>query len=97
MATMTVGSVLAWLLFAVNGGVGQRGVIHNPVRVHLLLQRMTLPRYMIVHPIFVKTTLQPVLHRVRTDKCMLSPFESWAMMGLLVGHMLVMGAAVVRK
>jgi hypothetical protein len=25
------------------------------------------------------------------------PFESWAMMGLLAGHILVMGAVVMRK
>jgi hypothetical protein len=64
LAAMTVGSKLAWLLFADDGGVGQRGIIHNPVRVHLLLQRITLPRYVIVHPILAKTTSRPALHRV---------------------------------
>ena len=64
---MTVESVLAWLLFAVDGGVGQRGIIHTPVRVHLLPQRITLPRYVIVHPLLVKTTLQAALHRVRME------------------------------
>jgi hypothetical protein len=64
---MTVGNKLARLLFADDGGVGQRGIIHNPVRVHLLPQRITFPRYMIVHPILVKTTLQPALHRVTTE------------------------------
>jgi hypothetical protein len=124
---MTVGSMLAWLFFEVVGGVGQRGIIHNPVWVHLLPQRITLTRYMIVHPILVKTTLQPVLNRVTMEMreweatpgmiwachaeagrvgmlrvhvcmvCMRLPFGSQAMMGLLVGCMLVMGAAVVRK
>jgi hypothetical protein len=111
----------------VNGRVGQRGIIHNPVQVHLLPQRMFFPQYVIVHPILVKTTLQPALHRVtmkmreweartgmiwacRTEagraemlrvhvsvECMRSPFGSQATMGLLVGCMLVMGAAVMRK
>jgi hypothetical protein len=127
-AMMTVGSKLAWLLFADNVGVGQRGIIHNAaVRVHLLSQRITLLRYMIVLPILVKLTLQPALHRVTTKmrewearpgmiwaccaevgragilrvhvcvECMRSQLGSWAMMGLLVGCMLVMGAAVMRK
>ncbi len=64
---MTVESGLAWLLLVVNGGVGQRGIIHNPLRVHLLPHIMMLPRYMIVHSILVKATLQPALHRVMTE------------------------------
>ncbi len=67
LAGMTMGSKLARLLFVDNGSVGQRGIIHNPVQVHLLPQRITLPRYVIVHPILVKTTLQPALHRVTTE------------------------------
>ncbi len=127
LAAMTVGSTLAWLLLVVDGGMGQRGIINNSVPVHLLPQRMILPQYVIVHPILVKMTLQPALHRVRTKmrewearpgmiwacraeagrvgmsrvhlclECMHLPFGSRAMMGLLVGRMLVMGAAVVRK
>jgi hypothetical protein len=114
--------MLAWFLFADDGSVGQRGIIHNPVWVHLLPQRITLPQYMIVHPILVKTTLQPALHRVTTEmrewearpgmiwaccteagraeilrvhvcmECTRSPFGSRAMMGFLVGRMLVTGA-----
>jgi hypothetical protein len=124
---MTVGSELAWLLFADYGGVGQRGIIHSRVRVHLLPQRITLLQYMTVHPILVKTASQPALHRVTTEmrewearlgmiwafcaevgragilgvhmrvECTHLPFGSWAMMGFLIGHMLVMGAAVMRK
>ncbi len=124
---MTVRSKLARLLFADDGGVEQRGIIHNPVRVHLLPQRITLPRYVIVHPILVKMTLQPALHRVTTEirewearpemiwaccadtgragisrvhvcvECTRMSLGSRAMMGLLVGRMLVMGAAFVRK
>ncbi len=40
LAAMTVGGGMAGLMLAVNGGIGQRGIIHNPVRVHLLPQRM---------------------------------------------------------
>ncbi len=47
LAAMTVGSGLAGLFLAVNGGVGQRRIIHNPMRVHLLPQRMILPRCVI--------------------------------------------------
>ncbi len=67
LAAMTVGSGFAGLLQAVDGDVGQRGIIHNPVQVHLLLQRMILPQYVIVQPILVKATLQPVLHRITTE------------------------------
>jgi hypothetical protein len=63
LAVMTVGSGLAGLLLVVDCGVGQRGIIHNPVWVHLLPQRMILLQYVIVHPILVKATLQPALHR----------------------------------
>ncbi len=107
--------------------MGQREIIHNPVRVHLLPQRITLPQYVIVHPVLVKTTLQPALHRVTMKmsewearpgmmwachaevgragisrvhvcvECTHSPFGSREMTDLLVGRMLVMGAAVVRK
>ncbi len=122
---MRGGSMLACLLSVDAGSVGQRGIIHNPVRVHLLPQRITLLRYVIVHPILVKKTLQPALHRVTMQmrdwearsemiwaccaevgragisrvcvECTCLPFGSWAMMGLLVGCMLVMGAAAVRK
>ncbi len=67
LAAMTVGRKLAWFLFVDDGGAGQRGIIHNPVQVHLLPQRITLPRYVVVHPILVKTTLQPALHRATIE------------------------------
>jgi hypothetical protein len=124
---MTMGSELAWLLFVDDGSVGQRGINHNPVRVHLLLQRTILSQYVIVHPILVKTTSQPALHRVTTEMrkweakpgmiwvcCTVvgmagilrvhvcveyrrSPLSGRALMGLLVGRLLVMGAVVVRN
>jgi hypothetical protein len=107
--------------------VGQRGIIHNPMRVHLILQRITLLQYVIVHSILVKTTSQPSLDRVTTEirewearpemiwaccteagraeilrvhvcmECTRLPLGSRSMMGLLVGRMLVMEAAVMRK
>jgi hypothetical protein len=55
---------MARLMLVVDGGMGQRGIIHNPVCVHLLPQRMILSQYVIVHLILVKVTLQPALHRV---------------------------------
>ncbi len=67
LAAMTMGGRIASLMVVVDGGVGQRGIIHNPVGVHLLLQRMILPWCVIVHPILVKATLQPPLHRVTTE------------------------------
>ncbi len=57
---------MAGLMLAVSGSVGQRRIIHNPVQVHLLPQRMILPQYVILHPILVKVTLHPALHRVTT-------------------------------
>ena len=80
-----------------------------------------------VHPILVKCTVQPALHRVRTDRseckarpgimwpawalggrdgmsrvhlcveCTRAPFGRWALMGVVVGRILVSGAPVVRK
>ncbi len=82
---------------------------------------------MIVHPILVKWTVQPALHKLMMDKsecearpgmmwvararggnkgksmvhvcveCTRLPLGRWAMMGLLVGTMLVAGTLVVRK
>ena len=115
---------MAWLMLVAGGGVGQRGIIHKPVRVHLLPHRMILPQCVIVHPILVKATLQSTLHRVTTEmrewearpgmmwechaaagragmssmhmsvECTRSPFGRQATMGLSVGRLLVMGAAV---
>jgi hypothetical protein len=127
LAAMTVGGGMVGLMLVVDGGMGQRGITHNPVRVHLQPQRMILLQYVIVHPILVKATSQPALHRVMMEvkewevrpgimwmcraevgragmlsmhvcmECTRSPFGRRVMMGLSVGRMLVMGAAVVRK
>jgi hypothetical protein len=51
---MAVKGGMGGLILAVYGSMGQRGIIHNPVQIHLLLQRMILPWYLIVHPILVK-------------------------------------------
>jgi hypothetical protein len=42
--------------------MGWRGIIHNPVRMHLLLHRIVHTRYLIEHPIFVNSTSYPALH-----------------------------------
>jgi hypothetical protein len=55
------------LMLVANGSMEQRGIIHKPVHVHLLLHRMIFLRCKIVHPILVKATLQPALHRVTTN------------------------------
>jgi hypothetical protein len=58
---------MAWLMLVADSGMGQRGIIHKPVRVHLPLHRMILLQCVIVHPILVKATLQPALHRVTSE------------------------------
>ncbi len=42
LAAMTVGGGMAGFMLVADGEVGQRGIIHNPVWVHLLPQRMIL-------------------------------------------------------
>jgi hypothetical protein len=64
LAAMTVGDKMVGLMLVVDCRVGQRGIICNPVRVHLLPQRMLLLQYITVHLILVKATLQPTLHKV---------------------------------
>jgi hypothetical protein len=59
LAAMTVRSRLDGLLLVVHGSMGQRRIIHNPVRVHVLPRSMILPQYVFVHPILVKMRLQP--------------------------------------
>ncbi len=59
------------------GGVvmSVKGIIHNPVRVHLWPQTIVLLRYTIVQPILEKVTVHPALHIVTTDrsKCEVRP------------------------
>jgi hypothetical protein len=52
------------------GGVviSAQGIIHRPVRVHLWLQTIVLPRYTIVQPILEKVTVHPTLHIVMMDR-----------------------------
>jgi hypothetical protein len=45
-----------------------KGIIHRPVRVHLWLQMIVLPRYTIVQQILEKVTVHPALHIVTTDR-----------------------------
>jgi hypothetical protein len=50
----------------VGGILGNRGIIHNPVCMHLLLHRVVRPQCVMVHPILVKRTLHPALQSVTT-------------------------------
>ena len=56
------------------------GIIHRPVRVHLLPHIIVRPRCVIVHPIFVKSTSHPALHSVTTlmRECDAKPGMMWA-------------------
>ena len=56
------------------------GSIHRPVRVHFLPQTMVRPRYLTMHPILVKCTSHPALHKVTTDRseCEARPGMMWA-------------------
>jgi len=45
---------------------GRRGIIHSPVRMHLLPHIIVRPRCVMVHPILVKSTSHPALHSVTT-------------------------------
>ena len=48
-------------------GLGVKGIIHSPMRVHLWPQMIVLPRYTIVHPILEKVMVHPTLYIVTTD------------------------------
>ncbi len=54
-ANAVVGMVVGWIL-------GARGIIHNPVRMHLLPHRIIQPRCVMVHSILVKRTSQCHAH-----------------------------------
>ncbi len=56
------------------------GIIHRPVRVHLFPHIIVRPRYVMVHPIFVKSTSHPALHSVTTlmRECDAKPGMMWA-------------------
>jgi hypothetical protein len=60
--------------------MGWRGIIHNPVRMHLLPHRIVRPRYLIQHPIFVSSTSHPALHSVTNlmRECEANPGMMWA-------------------
>jgi hypothetical protein len=46
---------------------GVSGTIQSPIHWHVSPQTIVLPRYMIVHPIFVKVTVQLALHIITTE------------------------------
>ncbi len=60
--------------------MGWRGIIHNPVRVHLLPRRIVRPRYLIKHPISVNSTSHPALHSIAMlmRECEANPGMMWA-------------------
>ncbi len=64
----------------VGGILRTRGIIHNPVCMHLLLHRIVQPRCVMVNPILVKRTLHPVLQSVTTltSECDANPGMMWA-------------------
>ena len=59
--------------------MGWWGIIHNPVRMHLLPHRIMRPRYLIEHPIFVNSTSHPTLHSMTTlmRECEANPGMMW--------------------
>jgi hypothetical protein len=69
------------LVGEVGGGLlGCRGIIHNPVCMHMLLHRIVQPQCIIVHPIFVKRTSHLALQSVitLTRECNAKPGMMWA-------------------
>jgi hypothetical protein len=64
----------------VGGILGTRGIIHNPVCMHLLPHRIVRPQWVMVHPILVKRALHPALQSVTTltDECNANPGMMWA-------------------
>ena len=51
------------------------GIIHSPVVVHFLPHTICLPRYVMLHPIIVNSTVQPASQSLVTDRseCDASP------------------------
>ena len=62
LAKMVVGNAVLFAVCA-NSDAGQRGIIHNPMQIHLLPHRIILPRCNMVHPIFVNAIAHPTLQR----------------------------------
>ncbi len=85
---MVVAATLAAMVARGNAMVGKvidgllvcRGIIHNPVHIHLLPHRIMRLWCVIVHPIFVKRTLHPALQSVTTltRECNAKPGMMWA-------------------
>jgi hypothetical protein len=65
LATMAIrGTAVVGMV--IDGRLGTRGIIHNPVRMHLLPHRIVWPRCVMLHPILAKRTLHPALQSVTT-------------------------------
>jgi hypothetical protein len=56
------------------------GSIHRPMRVHFRPQTIVRPQYLTMHPILVKCTSHPALHKVTMDRseCEARPGMMWA-------------------
>ena len=59
---LVVGMVVGGVVFLA------KGIIHRPVRVHLWLQMIIMPRYTIVQPILEKVVVHPTLHILTMDR-----------------------------
>ncbi len=92
LPAVEVAATLAGMAVRGNAVVGRvvggilicRGIIHNPVHMHLLPHRIVRSRCVIVHPIFIKRTLHPALLSLTTLKreCNAKPGMMWARSGV---------------
>jgi hypothetical protein len=67
LATEMADSVMVGVEVGVVDMSGVSGTIQSPVHWHLCPPTIVLPRYTIVHPIFVKVMVQPALRIVTTE------------------------------
>jgi hypothetical protein len=80
----TLAAMTVWdnaVIRVVFGGMlGTRGIIHNPVCMHLLPHRIMRSQCVMVHPILVKRTSHPALQSVTTltSECDANPGMMWA-------------------
>ncbi len=69
----TLASMAVWgtagVGVVIGGILGTRGIIDNPVCMHLLPHRIVWPRCILVHPILVKRALHPALQNGTTLMC----------------------------
>ena len=63
--------IVGWIVL----GLSVMGIIQRPVAVHFLPHTIFLPRYVMLHPIIVNSTVQPALQSLVTEsrECEASP------------------------